>query len=123
MYNRITNPLQRRRIKLGYSQTKMSELLNITQSQYSRIEKGDSDPTKHIKKLSEIFKCKPNEVFMGDILREMEDEFLSIQHKEVGCQYHEKKPESVYLEIKGWFTKSEVKKNLEFIMDGLEIKK
>ena len=56
MYNRIINPLVRRRIKLGYSQTKMSELLNITQSQYSRIEKGDSDPTKHINDNS--YRCK-----------------------------------------------------------------
>ena len=51
----ITNPLERRRTHFGYSQQDISKLLGITQSQYSRIEKGDSDPNKHLKKLSEIF--------------------------------------------------------------------
>ena len=32
----------------------MSKLLGINQSQYSRIERGDADPSKHLKKLSEI---------------------------------------------------------------------
>ena len=41
----------------------MSKLLSITQSQYSRIEKGKTNVNKHIKKLSEILKCEPNEVF------------------------------------------------------------
>ena len=59
----ITNPLERRRLQFGYSQQEISKLLGITQSQYSRIEKGDSDPNKHLKKLSEIFNCEPNEVF------------------------------------------------------------
>ena len=59
----ITNPLERRRIHFGYSQQDISKLLGITQSQYSRIEKGDTNPNKHLKKLSEIFGCKPNEIF------------------------------------------------------------
>ena len=59
----ITNPLERRRIQFGYSQQDISKLLGITQSQYSRIEKGDTNPNKHLKKLSEIFGCKPNEVY------------------------------------------------------------
>ena len=42
-YKNITNPLERRRIEFGYSQQKISKLLGITQSQYSRIEKGDSN--------------------------------------------------------------------------------
>ena len=49
--NNITNPLERRRVQLGYSQQDISNLLGITQSQYSRIEKGNSDPNKHLKKL------------------------------------------------------------------------
>ena len=71
----ITNPLERRRLQFGYSQQEISKLLGITQSQYSRIEKGDSDPNKHLKKLSEIFNCEPNEVFQGKILREIEPMF------------------------------------------------
>ena len=59
----ITNPLERRRAQFGYSQQKISKLLGITQSQYSRIEKGESAPNKHLKKLSEIFSCETNGVF------------------------------------------------------------
>ena len=57
---RITNPLERRRVQYGYNQNDISKLLGITQSQYSRIEKGETAPDKHLKKLSEIFNCKPN---------------------------------------------------------------
>ena len=67
-----TNPLKRRRLSLGYSQKQMSELMDITQSQYSRIENGSSDPTKYLTKLSEIFECEPNEIFQGKILEEIE---------------------------------------------------
>ena len=76
-FKNITNPLERRRLQHGYSQKEISKLLGITQSQYSRIEKGDSNPNKHLKKLSEIFNCKPNEVFQGKILIEIEDVFLN----------------------------------------------
>ena len=72
---RISNPLERRRLNLGYSQQDMSRLLGITQSQYSRIEKGETKPNKHLKKLSEIFNCEPNEVFHGEILKEIENDF------------------------------------------------
>ena len=115
---KITNPLERRRIHSGFSQSKMSKLLGINQSQYSRIERGDADPSKHLKKLSEIFNCNPSEVFQGKILREIEDEFLNVQTKEWGCKYHEKKPDKVFLNIEGWYSKAEIKKNLEFIMSG-----
>ena len=47
--NNITNPLERRRVQLGYSQQDISILLGITQSQYSRIEKGNSDPIISVK--------------------------------------------------------------------------
>ena len=59
MYNikNITNPLERRRIQFGYSQQNISKFLDVTQSQYSRIEKGDSDPNKHLNKLLGIFGC------------------------------------------------------------------
>ena len=116
----IVNPLERRRLQFGYSQQEISKLLGITQSQYSRIEKGDSDPNKHLKKLSEIFNCNPSEVFQGKILREIEDEFLEVQTKEWGCKYHEKKPDKVFLNIEGWYSKAEIKKNLEFIISGFK---
>ena len=53
-YRKDTNPLKRRRISLGITQKQISEFLNVTQSQYSKIESGESDPTKHLNKLSEI---------------------------------------------------------------------
>ena len=71
LFKNIKNPLERRRIQFGYSQQDISKLLGITQSQYSRIEKGDSDPNKHLKKLSKIFNCQPNEVLQGKILKEI----------------------------------------------------
>ena len=72
---KITNPLERR-VQFGFSKQDISKLLGITQSQYSRIGKGETDPNKHMKRLSEIFKCEPNEVFKGKILKEIEDDFL-----------------------------------------------
>ena len=53
---KYNSPLEKRRVTKGYSQQEMSKHLGITQSQYSRIEKGQTNPAKHIKKLSEIFK-------------------------------------------------------------------
>ena len=106
--NNITNPLERRRFQFGYSQQEISKLLGITQSQYSRIEKGDSDPNKHLKKLSEIFNCEPNEVFQGKILREIEDNFLNDPTNNFQRIFHERKPGYVNLKIEGWFTKRQI---------------
>ena len=66
-FTKYNNPLEKRRVTKGYSQQEMSKHLGITQSQYSRIEKGQTNPAKHIKKLSEILDCHPNEVFQGEI--------------------------------------------------------
>ena len=93
MYNikKITNPLERRRVQFGYSQKVISKLLDITQSQYSRIEKGETNPNKHIKKLSEIFKCDPNEVFQGRILKEIDDDILKNNTNSFERIFHEGK--------------------------------
>ena len=116
----IINPLERRRIKFGYSQQDISKLLGITQSQYSRIEKGDSDPNKHLKKLSEIFGCKPSEVFQGKILREIEDDFLNNPINTFLRTYHERKRGYVNLKIKGWFTKKQIIDNYEMLIKELD---
>ena len=100
-FKNITNPLERRRFQFGYSQQDISKLLGITQSQYSRIEKGDTDPKKHLKKLSEIFGCEPNEVFQGKILREIEDDFLNDQTNSFQRIFHERKEGYVNLKIEG----------------------
>ena len=116
----ITNPLERRRVQFGYSQQVISKLLGITQSQYSRIEKGDTDPNKHLKKLSEIFSCEPNEVFQGKILKEIEDEFLNEPTNGFQRIFHERKPGFVNLKIEGWFTKKQIIDNYEMLIKELD---
>ena len=122
MYNvkNITNPLERRRIQFGYSQQDISKLLGITQSQYSRIEKGASDPNKHLKKLSEIFDCEPNEVFQGEILREIENDFLNNPTNDFLRTFHERKPGYVNLRINGWFTRKQIINNYEMLIKELD---
>ena len=119
-YKNITNPLERRRLQFGYSQQEISKLLGITQSQYSRIEKGASDPNRHLKKLSEIFDCEPNEVFQGEILREIENDFLNDPTNSFQRTFHERKPGYVNLKIKGWFTRKQVINNYEMLIKELD---
>ena len=116
----IINPLERRRFQFGYSQKDIAKLLGITQSQYSRIEKGASDPNKHLKKLSEIFDCKPNEVFQGEILREIEDGFLNDPTNIFQRTFHERKPGYVNLKIEGWFTRKQIINNYEMLIKELD---
>ena len=119
-FRKDTNPLKRRRISLGITQKQISEFLNVTQSQYSKIESGESDPTKHLNKLSEILDCKPNEIFSGKILNEIEEEFLNDPIKERSTTYHESKPDSVYIKMEGWFTQKELEDFVEFSKSGFK---
>ena len=116
----IINPLKRRRVQFGYSQKDISKLLGITQSQYSRIEKGNTDPYKHVKKLSEIFGCKPNEVFQGEILKEIDNDFLNDPTNNFQRIFHERKPGYVNLKIDGWFTKRQIIDNYEMLIKELD---
>ena len=120
IFNNILNPLERRRFQFGYSQQDISKLLGITQSQYSRIEKGASDPNKHLKKLSEIFDCEPNEVFQGEILREIENDFLNDPTNEFQRTFHVRKPGYVNLKIEGWFTRKQIIDNYEMLIKELD---
>ena len=119
-FKNIINPLERRRLQFGYSQQDISKLLGITQSQYSRIEKGASDPNKHLKKLSEIFDCEPNEVFQGKILREIENDFLNDPTSDFQRTFHERKPGYVNLKVKGWFTRKQIINNYEMLIKELD---
>ena len=119
-FKNITNPLERRRIQFGYSQQEISKLLGITQSQYSRIEKGDSDPNKHLKKLSEIFGCEPNEIFQGEILRQIDNDFLNDPTNNFQRIYHERKPGYVNLKIDGWFTRKQIMYNYEMLINEFD---
>ena len=117
---RISNPLERRRLNLGYSQQEMSRLLGITQSQYSRIEKGETSANKHLKKLSEIFNCETNEVFHGEILKEIENDFLNDQTNNFQRIFHERKEGFVHLKIEGWFTKKQIIENYKMLINELD---
>ena len=68
--------------------------------------------------LAVILGCKPDEIFVGEVLKEIEDEFLNDPIRELGVTYHAKKPNSAYLKIEGWFTKSEVERLVPFISEG-----
>ena len=85
------NPLALRRLKLNLKQSDISGKLGVTQSLYSRLEKGEVDPTRYLSKIAKILKCRPNEVFSGDILNEIEDNFLKEDKRVQKIQYHEKK--------------------------------
>jgi transcriptional regulator with XRE-family HTH domain len=113
---RIVNPLKRRRINSGLSQKDMADRLSVTQSQYSRIESAKTEPTKYLDELGEIFGCLPDEVFGHAILKEIEDEYLSDTSKTQRMEYHEKRLDAVYLNLKGWFSKKE----LDLLMDTID---
>ena len=113
---RIVNPLKRRRINSGLSQKDMADRLGVTQSQYSRIESAKTEPTKYLDELGEIFGCLPDEVFGHAILKEKEDEYLSDTSKTQRMEYHEKRLDAVYLNLKGWFSKKE----LDLLMDTID---
>lgn len=101
----ITNPLKRRRLMLGLTQMEVSSQLGITQSQYSRLERSESDPTKYLMRLFKIFDCDPEKLFGSSILREIEQGFLDLPTpNEVGFISHENKPNEVFLDLeKGWY--------------------
>ncbi len=97
----------------------MSKYLGITQSQYSRIEKGQTNPAKHIKKLSEILDCRPNEVFQGEIQKKIEDDFLYDKTNSFQRIFHERKEGYVHLKIDGWFTKKQITENYKMLIREL----
>ena len=117
--NKYFSPLQKRRVKKGYSQQEMSKHLGITQSQYSRIEKGQTNPAKHIKRLSEILCCDPNEVFRGEIQKKIEDDFLNDKTNSFQRMFHERKEGYVHLKIDGWFTKKQITENYKMLIREL----
>ena len=114
-----TNPLKKRRLEKGLTQRQLSEKLGITQSQYSKIENREIDPTKYLNKLSKILKCNPNDVFGGQILKDLEEDFLNDPIKETQCIYHKRNPDKVYIKMEGWFTEEELSRFLIWTIDGI----
>ena len=113
---RIVNPLKRRRVNSGLSQKDMADRLGVTQSQYSRIESAKTEPTKYLDELGKIFGCLPDEVLGQAILKEIEDEYLNHTSKTQRMEYHERRLDAVYLNLKGWFSKKE----LDLVMDTID---
>ena len=73
-----------------------------------------------LNKLSKILDCKPDEIFSGKILNEIEEEFLNDPIKERSTTYHESKPDSVYIKMEGWFTQKELEDFVEFSKSGFK---
>ena len=118
-FNKYNSPLQKRRVTKGYSQQEISKHLGITQSQYSRIEKGQTNPAKHLKKLSEILDCHSSEVFQGEIQKKIEDDFLNDKTNSFQRMFHERKEGYVHLKIDGWFTKKQITENYKMLIREL----
>ena len=114
------NPLALRRLKLNLKQSDISDKLGVTQSLYSRLEKGEVDPTRYLSKIAKILKCRPNEVFSGDILNEIEDNFLKDDKRVQQIQYHEKKKGFAHLKIDGWYSKKQVMELCKYIMESID---
>ena len=118
-FTKYNSPLEIKRVTKGYSQQEMSEYLGITQSQYSRIEKGQTNPAKHIKKLSEILDCHPSEIFQGEIQKKIEDDFLNDETNSFQRTFHKRKEGYVHLKIDGWFTKKQISENYKMLIREL----
>ena len=117
---RIVNPLKRRRVKSRLSQKEMADRLGVTQSQYSRIESARTDPTKYLEKLGEILGCLPDEVYGHAIMREIDDEYLNDTTKTQTMEYHERRLDSVYLNLNGWFSRKELDLLMQSIDEGFD---
>ena len=104
---------------MGLTQKQMSVKLGITQSQYSKIETGETDPTKYLNKLSKLLKCDPNDVFGGQVLTDIEERFLNDPIKDTQCIYHRRNPNKVYVKMEGWFTEEELSRFLIWTIDGI----
>jgi transcriptional regulator with XRE-family HTH domain len=63
MNNSIGNKLKELRKQKGLSQEEVSEVLNISQSAYARIEKGESSSwAAHLDKIAEFYGVTPEEL-------------------------------------------------------------
>ena len=71
-------------------------------------------------KLAEFYHCEENELYSGKILIELENEFLNDGFKQVGVTYHEKKPNQIHLNIKGWFPYHIAQEAIDYLNDHME---
>ena len=71
--------LKQRRILLGITQKSISSKLGITQSQYSRLEKWQSNPTKYFNRIAKILKCDVQDLYEPMIQNRRKNETLTYQ--------------------------------------------
>ena len=119
-YETEIHPIKRRRDAIGLSQEEMAKRLGITQSQYSRVETLKTDPEKYLPKLAEIFGCKPEEVCGREIWKEIQDEFFNNRSQKSYRQFDERRLDSVYLDVRGWFSRQQLKELIRDINIGFE---
>ena len=107
------NYLITKRKELNLSQKEVANHLNITQQHYSRIEKGLIDNTPYLNKLSKYLKCNKKELLSNSHINR-ESNILTDFSRTEDIQFREEKPDSVYVNLKGWFKKNELNnKNIE----------
>ena len=107
------NYLIAKRKELNLSQKDVAFHLNITQQHYSRIEKGIIDYTPYLNKLSKHLKCNKKEL-LSNLNINKDNNILKDFSRTEDIQFREEKPDSVYVNLKGWFKKNELNnKNIE----------
>ena len=90
------------------------------QSQYLRLKNEVCSPKSYLAKLAEFFNCKENKLYAGNILAELEKDYLNDGLKQVGGTYHEKRPVQVYLNIKGWFPNHTSQEAIDYLTEYIE---
>ena len=100
------------------TQQSVSAKLGITQSQYSRLEKGQSDPTRYLNKLSEIFKCEVKELLDTNLLKSQKDENTQSTNADaIGFFFEPSRPHKAFLTLKdGWYDIKVIENLLELIL-------
>ena len=107
------NYLIAKRKELNLSQKDVALHLNITQQHYSRIEKGLIDYTPYINKLSKHLKCNKKDL-LSNLNINKDNNILKDFSRTEDIHFRVEKPDSVYVNLKGWFKKNELNnKNIE----------
>jgi len=104
MINFITKKIKFLRKLKNYSQVDMAEKLNISQSAYARMERGESNSwALYIMKLSEILDVEPEELIFDN--NNVKSEFSETLSKKLIEQY-EARISNLEEQLKYWKTKT-----------------
>lgn len=104
MINFITKKIKFLRKLKNYSQVDMAEKLNISQSAYARMERGESNSwALYIMKLSEILDVEPDELIFDN--NNVKSDFSETLSKKLIEQY-EARISNLEEQLKYWKTKT-----------------